>query len=177
MGVNIGVTNEEKVIRLAKLLIVYDSETGNTEKMAYCIEKGAAKVEGIMVVVKKAKETTNADLLDADGIIAGSPVYYGLMSAPLKQVFDASVKIHGKLDGKVGGAFTSSGGIATGAETTILSILEAMLVHGMIVQGNAQGPMQHYGAASKGAPDEKAEKACHELGARVARLVTRLAGT
>jgi NAD(P)H dehydrogenase (quinone) len=87
------------------------------------------------------------------------------------------VKIHGKLDGKVAGAFASSGGIATGAETTILSILEAMLVHGMIVQGNAKGRLQHYGAAAKGAPDEKEEKACLELGLRVARLAKRVKDT
>ena len=159
-----------------KILVVYDSETGNTEKMAKYVEKGATEVRGISVIVKRATDTTNDDLLAADGIIAGSPVYYGLMSAPLKRVFDASVKIHGKLDGKVGGAFASSGGIATGAETTILSIVDAMLVHGMIVQGSAMGPMQHYGAAAKGAPDEKEQKACHELGSRVARLVIKLKG-
>jgi NAD(P)H dehydrogenase (quinone) len=142
--------------------------------MAKAVEKGVLEVEEFTVEVKRAKDTTNDDLLAADGIIAGSPVYYGLMSAALKQVFDVSVKIHGRLDGKVGGAFASSGGIATGAETTILSIVEAMLVHGMIVQGNAQGAMQHYGAAAKGAPDEKEQKACQDLGIRVARLVMRL---
>lgn len=161
---------------MPKVLIVYDSETGNTEKMAKIVEKGVGEVEGVEAVMKRAKNTTNEDLLNADGIIAGSPVYYGLMSASLKQVFDASVKIHGKLDGKVGGAFASSGGIATGAETTILSIVEAMLVHGMIVQGSAKGPMQHYGAASKGAPDERGQKACYELGKRVAHLVIQLKG-
>ncbi len=159
---------------MVTILIVFDSETGNTEKMAKIVENGANDIEGVHVVLKRAKATTNEDLLAADGIIAGSPVYYGLMSASLKQVFDASVKIHGKLDGKVGGAFASSGGIATGAETTILSIIEAMLVHGMIVQGSAKGPMQHYGAAAKGAPDDKEQKACYELGTRVARLVVHL---
>ncbi len=162
---------------MAVILIIFDSETGNTEKMAQAVATGAKEVSGVDVVLKRANDTTNDDLLKADGIIAGSPVYYGLMSAALKRVFDASVKIHEKLDGKVGGAFASSGGIATGAETTILSILEAMLVHGMIVQGSARGPMQHYGAAAKGAPDEKEQKSCQALGKRVARLVTQLLGT
>ena len=85
--------------------------------------------------------------------------------------------VDGKLDGKVDSDIASSGGVATGAETTILSILEAMLVHGMIVQGSARGPMQHYGAASKGAPDEKEQKSCRGLGTRVARLVAQLHGT
>ncbi len=165
------------VIMVPSVLVFYDSETGNTEKMAKNVEKGVRTVEGIEVVVKRANDITNEDLLKADGIIAGSPVYYGLMSTEVKRVFDASVKIHGKLDGKVGGAFASSGGIATGAETTLISILEAMLVHGMIVQGNARGPLQHYGAAAKGAPDDKEQKSCQALGFRVSRLVTRLYGT
>ncbi|MFW9830976.1 MAG: flavodoxin family protein [Candidatus Thorarchaeota archaeon] len=156
------------------VLIVYSSETGNTEKMAKAVATGAKAVDGIEVIIQRAKETTNEDLINADGIIAGSPVYYGLMAAELKHLFDVSVKIHGKLDGKVGGAFASSGGIATGAETTILSILEAMLVHGMIVQGSAQGPMQHYGAAAKGAPDKKDQTRCQALGKRVAELVITL---
>lgn len=156
------------------VLIVYDSESGNTEKMARYVAEGVKAVDGVSVKVQRAESTTNEDLLATDGIIAGSPVYYGLMSAKLKAVFDTSVKIHGKLDGKVGGAFASSGGIATGAETTIFSIIEALLVHGMIVQGNARGPMQHYGAAAKGAPDEKEQESCRMLGKRVAQLVQRL---
>lgn len=161
---------------MATILIVYDSETGNTEKMAHAVAEGVKEVKGTTVELKRAVETTNEDLLHADAIIAGSPVYYGLMSAVLKGVFDTSVKIHGKLDGKVGGAFASSGGVATGAETTILSILEAMLVHGMIVQGNARGAMQHYGAAAKGAPDDKGQQSCKHLGTRVANLALKLHG-
>jgi NAD(P)H dehydrogenase (quinone) len=71
----------------------------------------------------------------------------------LKALIDESVKIHGKLEGKVGAAFTSSGGTATGAETTLLSIMQAMLVHGMIVQGRANG--KHYGAAAVALPVKK----------------------
>ncbi len=161
---------------MVTILIVYDSETGNTEKMARAVADGVKEVKGATAVLKRAVDTTNEDLLHAEAIIAGSPVYYGLMSAALKHVFDTSVKIHGKLDGKVGGAFASSGGVATGAETTILSILEAMLVHGMIVQGNAQGALQHYGAAAKGAPDEKGKQSCKQLGTRLANLVLKLQG-
>lgn len=156
------------------MLIVYDSETGNTEKMAQRVAEGAKEVNEVTVKVQRADATTNDDLLQADGIIVGSPVYYGIMSAKVKTVFDRSVKIHGKLDGKVGGAFASSGGIATGAETTILSIIKALLVHGMIVQGNARGAMQHYGAAAKGSPDTKEQESCRMLGTRVAQLVVRL---
>jgi NAD(P)H dehydrogenase (quinone) len=71
----------------------------------------------------------------SDGIIMGSPTHYGQMSGKLEAFIDSSVKIHRKLEGKVGAAFTSSGGTTTGAETTLLAILETMLVHGMIIQG------------------------------------------
>jgi NAD(P)H dehydrogenase (quinone) len=94
------------------------------------------------------------------------------MSAKLKALIDESVKIHGKLEGKVGAAFTSSGGTATGAETTLLSILNAMLIHGMIVQGRANE--KHYGAAAAGAPNQKDLEQCRTLGKRVASLATKL---
>jgi NAD(P)H dehydrogenase (quinone) len=125
------------VIRLL-VLIVYDSKTGNTEKMALAVAEGVREIEGVDAVLKRADKTTNEDLLEAGGIVVGSPTYYGQMSEKTKALFDRSVEVHGKLEGKVGGAFTSSGGIASGAETTIISILEAMLVHGMIIKGRAR---------------------------------------
>jgi len=157
---------------MAKILIVYDSRTGNTEKMAMAVAEGAKKIKNVEVVVKKAEETKAEDLVDADGIIMGSPTYYGGMSGRLKTLIDESVKVHGKLDGKVGGAFTSSGGIASGAETTLLSIVQAMLVHGMIIQGRSDE--KHYGAAAVGQAKDKDIKSCKDLGKRVASLVTKL---
>lgn len=157
---------------MVKILIVYDSKTGNTEKMAFAIAEGAKQVKGVDVVVKKVGETINEDLLSADGIIVGSPTYYGQMSQKIKKLFDKSVKIHGKLEGKVGAAFTSSGGIASGAETTLLSILCAMLIHGMIIQGISE--TEHYGAASVGSPKGREIKSCRNLGKRVANLVVKL---
>jgi NAD(P)H dehydrogenase (quinone) len=157
---------------MVKVLVVYDSKTGNTEKMAFAVAEGAKQIGNIEVVVKKVEQTSLDDLLNADGIIMGSPTYYGQMSAKLKALIDESVKIHGKLEGKVGAAFTSSGGTATGAETTLLSILNAMLIHGMIVQGRANE--KHYGAAAVGAPNQKDLEQCRTLGKRVASLATKL---
>jgi len=154
------------------ILIVYDSKTGNTEKMAFAIEKGVNETGHASGVVKKVDETTNEDLLKADAIIVGSPTYYGQMSGKTKCMFDKSVEIHGKLTGKVGAAFTSSGGVATGAETTIISILEAMLVHGMIIQGRAHA--KHYGEAVVGEPKKQEEERCRELGKMVVSLVSKL---
>jgi NAD(P)H dehydrogenase (quinone) len=157
---------------MVKILVVYDSKTGSTEKMALAIAEGAEQVRSVKVHLKKVADAQLEDLLEADGIIMGSPTYYGQMSARLKAFIDESVKIHGKLAGKVGGAFTSSGGTASGAETTLLSIVEAMLVHGMIVEGRAD--TKHYGATAVGIPDEKEVSSCKSLGKKVASLAVRL---
>jgi NAD(P)H dehydrogenase (quinone) len=101
-------------------------------------------------------------------------VYYGTMAAELKKLIDESVKHHGKLVGKVGGAFASSGGPGGGNETTVLDILKAQLVHGMIVQGDSGG--DHYGPIAVGAPDERSRKECRKLGKRAAELAVRLGG-
>ena len=157
---------------MAKVLIVYDSRSGNTEKMALAVAEGV-KAKKVEVAVKRVDETIVSDLVDHDAIIMGSPTYYGQMSGRLKELIDESIKVHGKLEGKVGGVFTSSGGTATGAETTLLSILEAMLVHGMIVQGASN--FKHYGSAAVGSPNKEDMEDCTELGKRVAALVLKLA--
>jgi len=157
---------------MTKVLVVYDSGTGNTEKAAVLVAEGVKEVAGIDCILKKVDDTTLDDLLDADGIIIGSPTYYGTMSGKIKELLDKSVDVHGKLEGKVGAAFTSSGGTASGAETTILSILEALLIHGMIVQGNPHS--QHYGLAVVGAPNSKEKGTCRRFGVRVAKLVAKI---
>jgi NAD(P)H dehydrogenase (quinone) len=157
---------------MPKILVVYDSKSGNTETMALAVAKGAKKAGDLEVTAKRAERTTNSDLLAADGIIMGSPTYFGQMSAKLKAVIDESVKIHEKLTGKVGGAFTSSGGTASGGETALMSIVQAMLIHGMIVQGRADD--KHYGVAVAGAPKKKDLAECEKLGERVGSLVLKL---
>ena len=157
---------------MAKILVLYFSVGGSTARMAELVTQGAREA-GADVDLMSVEETTPDELLQYDGIIAGSPTYYGQMCWQLKKLFDESVKFHHKLDGKVGGAFTSSANIGGGNETTIISILEAMLIHGMVVQGRPGG--DHYGAVSVGAPDERAAAQCSELGKRVAELADKLA--
>jgi len=156
---------------MSKIGIVYYSRTGNTEKMSEFVYQGV-KMEEVEAELKKVEETSLEDLLSWDGIIVGSPTYYGLVAAPIKDFFDRSVKYHGKLEGKVGGAFSSSANIGGGNETTVISILQMMLIHGMIVQGTSKG--DHYGPVSIGSPDERVKSQCEALGRRVARLVKKL---
>ena len=157
---------------MARLLISYYSRSGNTRKMAEKIREGAESVEGVAVALKKIKETTLDDLLHADGIVLGSPTFFGVMAAEAKDLIDRSVKYFGKMIGKVGGAFTSSGGIGGGNETTIVSILQAWLIHGMVVQGFQKG--SHYGPVAVGAPDDRAEEECLRYGRQVAELTKKL---
>jgi len=89
---------------MTQVLVVYDSRTGNTEKMAMAVAEGAKQVPGVKVVLKNVYKASLEDLLGADGIIIGTPTYYGDMSGKLKDFIDKSTKIHGKLKGKTVGA-------------------------------------------------------------------------
>ncbi len=157
---------------MGKVLVLYYSKGGTTKAMAELVAEGA-KSAGAGVDVKPVEDVSADDLLAYDGLVAGSPTYYGQMAAQLKKLFDDSVRHHCKLEGKVGGAFASAANIGGGNETTIRGILDAWLIHGMIVQGTPHG--DHYGPVSVGTPDERVEKQCRALGERVATLVARLA--
>jgi len=159
---------------MVRILVIYDSGSGNTELMAQAVAKGAEGVPQAEVTLKKVDRVALEDMLNSHAIIIGSPTYYGLMSAKIKDLLDRSVEIHGKLEGKVGAAFTSSGGTASGAETTLLSIIEALLIHGMIVQGRHEG--KHYGAAAVGKPDDRDLTMCEELGRRTTELAKAIFG-
>jgi NAD(P)H dehydrogenase (quinone) len=153
---------------MLSVLIIYDSRTGNTEKMAYKISE-TIKEKDLNVLLRKVEEASIDELPKVHALILGSPVYYGLPTGRIKEFLDKSVKYHGKLTHLVGGAFCSAGGTHTGSETTIIALLESLLVHGMIIQGNPHG--NHYGPAAIGSPDEKALDQCVKLGERVANLV------
>ncbi len=158
---------------MAKVLVLYYSRSGNTKEMAETVAVGAQQA-GAETTVCDVENCTLEQLLEYDGIIAGSPTYYGIVAGKLKDFFDRSVKYHGKLEGKVGGAFSSAGVMGGGSETTVLSILQIMLVHGMIVQGQSKG--NHYGVTSIKAPDANAIQECRQLGERVAKLAGKLFG-
>jgi len=151
-----------------KAIIIYYSRSGNTRKMAGLITDSISK-EGVEAIVTDVESVSADELLKYDAIVMGSPTYYGTMAAQIKKLLDESVKFHGKLDGKIGGAFASSANIAGGNETTILDILNAMLIHGMIIQGDWQG--DHYGPVAIGVPDARSTKECVRFGTRIARLL------
>ncbi len=156
---------------MAKAIVAYYSKSGNTKEMAEIIARAMNHSE--VATECKSVDTISADdLLDYDAVVLGSPCYYGQMAAPVKQFIDDLVGHHGQLNGKVGAAFASSANIGGGSETTIMGIIEAFLIAGMVVQGDPQGA--HYGPLAIGRPDEKTRQQCERRGLRVADLAKRL---
>src|SRR5512145_1976235 len=102
--------------------------------MAHAVARGVEAAGGT-ADVKRAADVTKEDLVAADGIVFGSPVYFGTPAADLKDLIDRSVAVRKKLRDKVGAAFTTSGHITGGKETTLISILLAFLIHEMVVVG------------------------------------------
>jgi len=158
---------------MPRILIVFYSRSGNTKKMAYLIQQGVMD-EDVEVDTKNVKDVKVDDLPKYDGIIIGSPTYYGGMASQVKDLLDRSIKYHGKLQDKVGGAFSSSANIGGGNETTVLDILQALLIHGMVVCGDSSG--DHYGPVAIEKPDKRSEKICIRYGKRVAKLTKKLHG-
>jgi len=156
---------------MAKGIVVYYSRSGNTKEMAEAIAK-AMNESGLDTACKPVEEVRADGLPDYDAVVIGSPCYYGQMAGPIKQLIDELVGRHGQLNGKVGAAFASSANTGGGSETTIIGIIEAMLIAGMVVQGDPQGA--HYGPLSIGKPDEKVKQQCERRGQRVAALTRRL---
>ncbi len=153
---------------MAKVLVAYYSRTGKTREVAQYLGERFEK-EGVSCSLKAVGDVDPKELKDYDGIVLGSPTYYGSMSAEVKKLLDDSVKFHTKLDGKVGGAFATSANLAGGNETTVLGILNAMLIHGMIIQGDPVG--SHYGPVAVTGLDDRVKKECDRFAGRFARLL------
>ncbi len=101
---------------MAKILILYHSQTGNTKKMAEAVAQGARAIEAVEVVLKRAAEATLEDLLAADGLALGTPENFGYMSGMLKDFFDRTYpEAQDKVFRKPFVVFISAGNDGTGA--------------------------------------------------------------
>lgn len=156
---------------MPKALVLYFSKSGHTKRMAEAIAEGLGQASVSVTLLDVAKAKVE-ELDGADAVVLGSPTYYGTMAAQMKDFLDRSVKFHGKLSGKIGGAFCSSGMLGGGNETTVISLLQALLIHGMIVVGNAK--IAHYGPVAVGAPDKQALSECLTYGKRIGELTLKL---
>ena len=162
-----------------KILVLYDSFTGNVEQMARLVADGALEMAGVEVRLRKVDgegelRAAPEDVLWADGVAVGSPTNMGLLSWKMKRFWDDDMRPHWmKIDGKIGCAFSSAGGWGGGMELACQSILTLLVNFGFLVFGVTDYASRdltlHYGAVSAKAPaDEAAKGACRLLGHRLA---------
>jgi NAD(P)H dehydrogenase (quinone) len=151
---------------MPKVLVLYYSTYGHTELMAGAVAEGAAAA-GAAVDVKRVPETVPSevakaayfkldqaapiavieDLANYDAIVIGTGTRFGRMSSQMASFLDQAggLWMRGALNGKVGGAFISTGSQHGGQETTLFSIITNLLHFGMVVVGlpySFQGQMR-----------------------------------
>lgn len=141
---------------MTKVLVLYYSTYGHIEAMAAAVAEGA-RATGATVAIKRVPETvpdavaaanhfktdqaapvaTVAELADYDAIIIGAPTRFGRMPGQLAAFLDQAGGLwaSGALNGKVGGAFTSSATQHGGNEATLFSIITNLLHFGMMIIG------------------------------------------
>lgn len=130
----------------ANVLIVYYSAQGHTQAMAEAVAKGARSVSGVNVKLLPVAKAATKEVLAADAIILGTPVYNANVAPPMQQFINSWPFEGAPLRDKIGAAFVTAGGMSAGEELVQMNILHSMLIFGMIVAG---GPnwQQPFGAS------------------------------
>ena len=145
---------------MCKILIVYHSQTGNTENMAESVAKGASSIENVDVVLKRAANATLHDLLECDGLAIGSPEYFGNMAGMIKDFFDRTyneARERKEIFKKPYVIFISAGNDGRGALSNIERICKGYQFRKVFEPVVARGRIAH----------ETLEK-CEELGMTIA---------
>ncbi|BAH73702.1 NAD(P)H:quinone oxidoreductase [Solidesulfovibrio magneticus] len=143
------------------VLIVYYSLYGHVAAMAQAVAEGVHQVPGMTATLRRVPETLSEEVIgkmgateaqkalshvpactleeleDADAIVFGTPTRFGNMCGQMRQFLDATGQIwmRGGLVGKPGGVFCSTATQHGGQETTLMSFIQTLLHHGMIVVG------------------------------------------
>jgi NAD(P)H dehydrogenase (quinone) len=198
---------------MAKVLVLYYSMYGHVETLAKAVAAGAGSVDGTEVTLKRVPDlmteeaarkagakvdqaapiATVAELADYDAIIFGTPTRFGNMCAQMRNFLDQTGGLWagGKLVGKVGSVFTSTGTQHGGQETTITSFQTTLFHHGMIVVGVPYSCPElmnmreitggtPYGASTLAGADGSRQPSANELtiarfqGAHVAQVAKKL---
>jgi len=143
---------------MPKVLIIYDTRTGNTGQMARAVAEGAKSVEGVEVVLRRAGEVRGDALANADAIILGSPTHNAQPSRAVRRLLADLKKV--PMKDKAGAAFGSYGwsGEAVGI------IMRALEARGVRMIGE--------GVRVRKAPSAEDLAKCRELGRAMAESVT-----
>jgi flavodoxin I len=150
------------VAKTCKVLIVYYSQTGNTEKMARAVEEGVKSVVGVNVEMKYFARPE--ELVEADAIILGVPTYYHEIGIDMRNLLEGVSKEEIDLSGKVGAAFGSYGWSGE-APNMLIEIMKNKF--GMDVVEPA--------LRIKYNPDEVGLEECRKLGKTVAEKIVKTA--
>jgi NAD(P)H dehydrogenase (quinone) len=157
-----------------RILVLYDSKSGNTAKMANLVADGARSIADTEVRVRSVEEAVPADVIWCDGLAVGSPTNMGILSWKMKRFWDETMGDHWmKLDGKIACAFSSAGGWGGGMEIACQSILTVLMNFGFLVFGVTDYATKlhtlHYGAVTAREPrTEDGQAVCRVLGKRLA---------
>lgn len=163
------------------MLVVYSSKGGHTRQLAEAVAKGADLVHEVDVKLLAVDKAKVDDVLAADAIIVGTPVYNANVAPAMVQFINQWPYKGQPLRDKVGAAFVSAGGISMGQEHVLTQLLNSMLVFNMIVVGAGDASAPFGAAAITGEPpfntgllDERAKEKGQALGYRVANLAKQL---
>jgi len=163
-----------------RILLLFDSRGGFTEQLAESIAEGVRSVEGAELRYRRIEEAAQAELLEIDALIIGSPNWSG-MTGKLKDWFDYSGDLWetGELAGKAGACFTAGWSRSAGTEATLLQLIHLLLSHGMVFVGlpwseTMRRAGSYYGATAHGEVTDEDRAQARALGRRVAETALRL---
>ena len=157
-----------------KILVLFDSASGNTRRMAEFVAEGAKSISDTEVRLLSVDEAKAEDVVWCDGIAVGSPTNMGILSWKMKRFWDVEMfSSWSQVDGKIGCAFSSAGGWGGGMELACQSILTVLMNFGFLVFGVTDYVSRdltlHYGAMTAKDPREPdCQDACRKLGRRLA---------
>ena len=160
-----------------KILVLFDSASGNTGKMAQLVGEGAMQIPETEVRIKSVDEATTEDVHWCEGLAVGSPTNMGILSWKMKRFWDETMMNEWmKVDGKIACAFSSAGAWGGGMEMACQSLITVLMNFGFLVFGvtdyAAKMTTAHYGAVVAKEPRSDADQAnCELLGKRLAEWV------
>lgn len=160
-----------------KLSIIYFSKSGKTKEMAEVIANGMKSVAGIEVGIFDLEQIDYDFLAESNAVVFGTPTYYANTCWQIKKWFDESRNI--KLGGKIGAVFATADFAQGGADTAILTIINHLMVKGMLVYsgGSAMGlPYIHLGAVALKENFEQSKPMFEIFGQRIADKTVELFG-
>ena len=157
-----------------KILVLFDSATGHTRRMAELVAEGAQSIAETEVRRRSLDDATAADVLWCDGLAVGSPTNMGVLSWKMKRFWDVEMMAHwAEVDGKFACAFSSAARWGGGMELACQSLLTVLMNFGFLVFGvtdfTSERMTLHYGAtAAKEPREDDTQAACRLLGQRLA---------